>query len=204
MRRGKTCEERDEHAIYVSGLISYMRAKDAVVHVRFIDDDEGQVAEQPLPLSVVGEQGLMEDVWVGQKYVGNVADAGTLVARSIAVQRRHVHWQHCRPPPTAAATTATTAATTTAAAAAAAAAAATTTTAAARWARANKFEQHSELVLRQRFGGKEVQRGGTRVLEHGAHHGHVVADALAGRSGCGHDAMAAAHDAVNGLCLVQV
>ena len=38
----------------------------------------------------------------------------------------------------------------------------------------------AELVLRQGFGGKEVDGAAPRVFQHGLHDGYVVAHALAG------------------------
>ncbi len=47
-----------------------MAAKNALVAVQLVDDHEGQVTEEAVPLAVVGQQPLMEHVRVGEQDVG--------------------------------------------------------------------------------------------------------------------------------------
>ena len=64
--------------------------------------------------------------------------------------------------------------------------------------------QLAELVLRERLGGKEVERAGAAVVQNGVEDGQVVAERLAA-GGRGHDGdMLAVASRVDGFGLMRV
>ena len=65
-----------------------MRSEHAPVHVRLVDDDEGQVREQLGPGWMVGQDPDVEHVRIGEHQVRALADRGALAPRRVAVVDR--------------------------------------------------------------------------------------------------------------------
>ena len=68
-----------------------VRAEDAAVDVRLVDDDDREVREQLGPGGVVGEDADVEHVGVGEHDVGAPADVGARLARGVAVVDRRAN-----------------------------------------------------------------------------------------------------------------
>ena len=64
--------------------------------------------------------------------------------------------------------------------------------------------QLGELVLRERFGGEQIERAARWILKDGAQDGRVVAERLAGRGRRDHDDIAAGERVVDRLGLMSV
>ncbi len=71
-----------------------VRAEDAAVHVRLVDDDVAEVREHVAPAVVVREHAHVEHVRVGQDEVGPAADLPAPLGRRVAVVDRGAHPRH--------------------------------------------------------------------------------------------------------------
>ena len=68
-----------------------VRAEDAVVRVRLVDDNELEVCEEGLPLGVMaGEERGVEQVRVAQEHVAPLGQLGAVRPRRVAIERRGV------------------------------------------------------------------------------------------------------------------
>ena len=65
-----------------------MRAEHAPVGMHFINDDEMQVAEEFLPVGVMGQDAGVQHVGIGQDYAGALADGLAVTLGSITVVDR--------------------------------------------------------------------------------------------------------------------
>ena len=75
--------------------VADMRAEDAAVHMRLVDDDEGQIGEHVAPRVMVGQDPNVEHVRIGENQVAPLADRGAFLARGVAVvDRRADHLVH--------------------------------------------------------------------------------------------------------------
>ena len=68
--------------------VADVRAEDAAVDVRLVDDDDREVGEEVRPRRVVREDPEVEHVGVGEDDVGVAADRRALLARGVAVVDR--------------------------------------------------------------------------------------------------------------------
>ena len=77
--------------------VADVRAEDAAVDVRLVDDDVAQVGEHVAPAVVMGEHADVEHVRVGQDDVGRFADLPAPLARRVAVVDRRADARHAEP-----------------------------------------------------------------------------------------------------------
>ncbi len=68
-----------------------MRAEDAAIDVRLVDDDRGQVREQLPPGGVVGEDPDVEHVGICEDQIGAPPDLRTRLTRRVSVVDRGAH-----------------------------------------------------------------------------------------------------------------
>ena len=91
-RRGRAVAGRDppqppEHRRDV-------RPEHPAVHVALVDDDVLERPQEPRPPLMAGQEGVVEQVGVGEHDVGVVADPAALVGRGVAVVGRGAHAGH--------------------------------------------------------------------------------------------------------------
>ena len=63
----------------------HVRSHDTPVGMRLVDDDQPQPAQVRGPHLVAGQQGMVQQVRVGDHVVGVLADPRSLLARGVAV-----------------------------------------------------------------------------------------------------------------------
>ena len=71
--------------------VGHVRAEDAAVDVRLVDDDHREVGEEVAPAAVVGQDPHVQHVGVGEDEVRAPADLRALLARRVAVVDRGAH-----------------------------------------------------------------------------------------------------------------
>ena len=71
-----------------------VRPEHPAVDVALVDDDVLQRPQEPRPPLVPGQEGVVQEVGVGEHDVGVVADPPALVGRGVAVVRRGAHPRH--------------------------------------------------------------------------------------------------------------
>ena len=89
------------HATKPAQDVRDVRAEHPPVHVRLVDDDPTQVGEEVAPALVVRQDPDVEHVGIGEHEVGAPTDAGTVLARRVAVVDRvaQLGWVECRQRP---------------------------------------------------------------------------------------------------------
>jgi hypothetical protein len=74
--------------------VAHVRAEDAAIHVRLVDDDIPEVGEHVAPAVVVRQHAHVEHVRVGQDQVRPLADLPAALALCVAVVDRRAHVLH--------------------------------------------------------------------------------------------------------------
>ena len=81
------------HPAQPSQHVRHVPAEDAPVSVEFVEHDVAQVAEEPRPAGVVGEDAGVKHVGVGDQQAGLAADSRAVRGGGVAVVGAHRDWR---------------------------------------------------------------------------------------------------------------